>query len=287
MVVNIPLGGKPLILEVTLKSNQSKRVNLQLVDPQHRNTSYQSRECHLNGVSPDRFEIRLPESPYYAKLVIWEPGKPETKMQPLADVKVLSIKKLPLQRRIDMAMMDSPLVDSFIGFCVKFCKKAGYLSAGSMKSPSVYKSDNGQFEIRYFDRIEDEKGNPINTPARVNQQTGVIEVSAEKFRKYSVPMRMAIMLHEFSHYWLNKDKTNEVEADLNALLIYLGLGYPRIDARNVFIKVFGGADTPENRQRYKILDDFIKNFDNMQIQISQSPSLRMIQQKVMGRGLRL
>ena len=39
----------------------------------------------------------------------------------------------------------------------------------------------------------------------VNEQ-GFIEVSAEYFRNYTIPMRMAVLLHEFSHYWLNQEQ---------------------------------------------------------------------------------
>jgi hypothetical protein len=34
---------------------------------------------------------------------------------------------------------------------------------------------------------------------------------------------MAILLHEYSHFYVNQDINNESEADLNGLLIYLGL----------------------------------------------------------------
>jgi hypothetical protein len=76
---------------------------------------------------------------------------------------------------------------------------------------------------------------------------------------------MAILLHEFSHYYLNTDMANETEADLNGLLIYLGLGYPRVDAYNVFTQVFATSPTELNKDRMKILDDFIRNFENKYI----------------------
>ena len=47
-------------------------------------------------------------------------------------------------------------------------------------------------------------------------------------------MRMAILLHEFSHFYLNDRMEDETEADLNGLLIYLALGYPRIEAYQSF-----------------------------------------------------
>ena len=64
---------------------------------------------------------------------------------------------------------------------------------------------------------------------------------------------MAILLHEFSHVYLNDNIDDEVEADLNGLLIYLGLGYPRIEAFEVFAKTFLAAPTEHHNQNYHYL----------------------------------
>lgn len=77
----------------------------------------------------------------------------------------------------------------------------------------------------------------------------------------TVPMRMAILLHEFSHYYVNDDMANEIEADLNGLLIYLGLGYPRIEAHEAFLKVFISTPSEQNKLRYDRLSKFINEFE--------------------------
>lgn len=73
-------------------------------------------------------------------------------------------------------------------------------------------------------------------------------------------MRMAILLHEYSHYYLNKNPSNEVEADLNGLRLYLKLGYPKIDIYNVFLNVFKTSPSEQNKRRFKKLDNLVKNF---------------------------
>jgi hypothetical protein len=83
----------------------------------------------------------------------------------------------------------------------------------------------------------------------------------KKFIPMTVPMRMAIMLHEFSHFYINDDINDETEADLNGLLIYLGLGYPRIEAYEAFLTTFIGTPTPTNKERYDIINKFITNFE--------------------------
>ena len=125
----------------------------------------------------------------------------------------------------------------------------------------IYKSNNGKFRIDYFDTIRSyATGNTIKTPARISQRNGRIEVSAEQFRTFTIPMRMAILLHEYSHYYLNKNPRNETEADLNGLNIYLKLGYPNIDIYNVFLNVFKLSPSMENKKRFDKLDKFVKNF---------------------------
>jgi hypothetical protein len=133
---------------------------------------------------------------------------------------------------------------------------------------SVYTSNDGNFRVDYLDDIIGDGGRTLNTPARINKNSAIIQVSKKKFLQYTIPERMAILLHEFSHYYLNDDISNETEADLNALLIYLGLGYPRIDAYNVFTKVFESSDNEANIERMKLIDEFIRNFEKQYVDMT-------------------
>ena len=176
------------------------------------------------------------------------------------------MRKLPLKRKLTAFNHANDTIRKFVKFAEEFSAKAGYISAKG----SVYTSDDGQFRIDYLDDIIGDNGKSLKTPARISRNQGIIEVSKLKFSKYSVPMRMAILLHEFSHFYLNSDMANETEADLNALIIYLGLGYPRIDAYNVFTQVFHTSPTELNKDRMKIIDDFIRNFENKYIDMQYS-----------------
>ena len=117
-------------------------------------------------------------------------------------------------------------------------------------------------KIIYFDKIRSQNNKVISTPARISQVSGKIEVSAKQFVPYTIPMRMAILLHEYSHFNLNKEPSNEEEADKNGLKLYLALGYPKIDAYNVFLNVFRRSPSLQNKDRYDRLDSFIKNNEN-------------------------
>jgi hypothetical protein len=76
----------------------------------------------------------------------------------------------------------------------------------------------------------------------------------------TIPMRMAILLHEFSHFYLNSDISNETEADLNGLTIYLGLGYPIREAYEAFGTTFIGYPSEQNKKRYDIINKFIREY---------------------------
>ena len=78
---------------------------------------------------------------------------------------------------------------------------------------------------------------------------------------------MAILLHEFSHFYLNEKIDDEMEADLNGLLIYLGLGYPRIEAYQAFLETFKEKPTQLNKARYDLINKFINDFEKMNMVI--------------------
>jgi hypothetical protein len=51
-----------------------------------------------------------------------------------------------------------------------------------------------------------------------------------------------------------------VEADLNGLTIYLGLGYPIKEAFSAFGETFIGYPSAQNKVRYDIIHKFIKDY---------------------------
>jgi hypothetical protein len=115
--------------------------------------------------------------------------------------------------------------------------------------------------IELLPTIIDSKGKELTTPARISRMTGRIQVSKKHFDEYTVPMRFAILCHEFAHFYVNEDMTDESEADINGLLIYLGLGYPRIEACEAFLEVFEHYPSQENKRRYDKIKNFIDNFE--------------------------
>jgi len=155
----------------------------------------------------------------------------------------------------------------FLQLAISFSQQCGFEKASD--SGRIFTTDDREFTIKYFNVIKDHKsGKFMNTPARIGHSTGIIEVAKAKFDKYTIPMRLIILLHEFSHKYKNPkiglEISNEVGADINALYIYLGLGFSKIDAICVFANVFLKAQTKGNIERMRKIMDYIQKFENQE-----------------------
>ncbi len=248
------IGNQPCTLKIVLETQSPEKLWIKFSDASQNHTFYTKRYAVVDG--EQSFSIRMPQSPDKGLLIIYNDkntlGKGEDdKSFRLIETSLLPLTVEPLQL--------SKSTKNFVHFAQEFSERAGILSAS--KKGDVYKSDDRKFTIEYFTDILDEKGRPVGTPARINKYTGVIQVSHKQFKDMSVPMRMAILLHEFSHFWINSNPSSEIQADINGLRIYLALGYPRIDAYNVFLNVFKTVENPETIKRFKALDTFIKNYE--------------------------
>ena len=237
--LRIVTNQKPVSVFVTVEATNPCNLKLQAVDEYHYNSVY----ANINqGWDNDKFkgrkefEIKLPLSPKSLLLRVWcSKGD--------RNVKVTRVRLAPLPLK-QIPNLTPELVD-FIRYAGKFAQQAGYLP--TRRRP--YMSKSGRVVIYYFDQLL-ENGRPSKTPARVERRTGNIEVNAQMFRNYSIPMRMYILLHEKGHNYLRT--TDEFEADDFALKIYEALGFPRIEAVYSFTKVFHNPMTPEQKQRAEV-----------------------------------
>lgn len=179
----------------------------------------------------------------------------------------------PNDGSFDITLMEGPLktydiqmddqTKRFVQFALNFSQRCGFEIASESGRP--YVSNPEEFVIKYFPVIVDRlSGQALNTPARIGHQTGYIDVSKHKFDNYTVAMRMIILLHEYSHKYRNPkiglQISNEKGADVNALYIFLGLGFSVIDAVCCFAMVFYKAQTEGNIQRMRLISDYSARF---------------------------
>ena len=247
-IKKVETGGKPTNLLVKIEVNQPQKIRLMAYNPKRPNTFYTNR---VKTVSKNcEFEIRMPQNCETVFVRCVKDGSNE-------DVKIISCEQIKLNQFV--RCIDAR-VSSFVKFAQEFSERLPMLHEGT------YYSDDKKYRIDLFNQIKN--GNVVlPTPARISNVDGRMEVSKAHFMKYTVPMRIAILLHEFSHFNLNVVQKDEVEADLNALRIYLGLGYPTIEAHMSFLNVFKGTPSEQNKERYEYIKSFIDNFDEMKYRV--------------------
>lgn len=255
---------RPVMLKISVATKAPENIRVKVLDGTKANTVYMNRTHIVKPGKPSSFLVRMPISPITSEIIVYNDRNGDMKKGQDPSFTVADIAALALPRKIEGLQSMKPNVMDFVQLAEWFSKRAGFLSAATATSPkSSYFSKTGNFRIDFYNEIKDESGKVLRTPARISITRGVIEVSAKHFRKYTVPQRLAILFHEYSHFYENADAHDEIEADLNGLLIYLGLGYPRIEAKNVFLDVFNKSPSDLNRKRDEVLEKFIDQFDSL------------------------
>jgi hypothetical protein len=243
--------GHPVKLKIKVRTSSPTAIRIQAKDAERPSTHYINRFNTIKG--EDAFYIRLPKSPNTILIRLLN-----NKTRDDEGFTYLGYEVLPLDTKMSLSDFENRDTASFIKFAEEFADRAGYLSTGK------YLSSDGKFNIDYLPTIMSggENGKELNTPARISAKTGKVEVSKKQFVKFTVAGRFAILLHEFSHVFANKNVKDEVEADFHAAQIYLALGYPRIELLNIFGSIFMGADTDGNRKRFDMLKKYVLEFDS-------------------------
>lgn len=246
-----------LSMAVTIETKNPIRIQLKVYDEAKPKTLFTDRYKTISG--RETLYVRMPITSDNIVVSVYNADKGNRPAKDETDFKVLQIEKLPLVKRMDSIDISNQTIANFVDFAQRFSFNASYLK------PETYQSKDGMFYIEYLPQIIGSRGQILTTPARISKSTGKIQVSKKLFDNYTLPMRMAILLHEFSHFYLNENINDEVEADLNGLLIYLGLGYPRIEGYQAFLEVFKDSPSMQNKNRYDIINNFIRDFEKQKM----------------------
>jgi hypothetical protein len=193
------------------------------VDPLNQNTLYFRSRFQLTG--SENLSINLPQSPIMLQILVWAEDSQPYELS-----------------SIDVTHLEAGLTDDpSIIFIQNFARICGRLR------PGIYKAENVPFIIEFKRNIYTDNGDDHPTPARIHEDMPIIQVSEQKFDQNTIPERVIILLHEYSHNFINQDPDNEQEADENAKQIYLSLGYPKFEGVHAFGDIM--ADTDDNYQR--------------------------------------
>jgi hypothetical protein len=251
---------KDFSLHIKLTAPKKVAVRVIAEDAEKPNSKYADRTITIEGER--EIYLSFPISPENLKVTIYNVANGDMPNDnsfsiPKEGVRIEKLTKYNIW--IDDETRD------FLGLAKWFSQHAGFANATlSNGNPTEYISQSEKFRIRYFNVIS-QGGKAITTPARIGHNTGTIECSKKSFANYTIPMRMIILLHEFSHKYknhkLDKEISNETAADVNALYIYLGLGFSKIDAIYVYANVFYKAQSEGNIKRMRVIMDFISKFE--------------------------
>ena len=265
MIFDIPSNNRAFNLKVEVESDKPIQLKLKANDPNKPATYYVRRKGKVFGKRT--FYMKFPVSPKELEIEIYNPKNGNLPYGDDNTFKIVDVKVEPIK---DCNVWWNDDTKNFYKFAVQFSENAGILSAGK-KKPDIYRSDDGKFTIDYYNVIRDKASQKVlSTPARIGHNTGIIEVSKQAFLNYTVPMRLVILLHEYSHKYLNQKQGNEISyetgADINALYVYLGKGWSEIEAHQSFLYVFKDAKSKGNHKRYLIIRDFIDKFSRGKIE---------------------
>ena len=249
---------KPVMVRIRISTPKKTTLNLKVLDPYRINTVFDDRGLEVTGTQD--FYIRMPLSPATAKFIVEGDN-----------FKVTALKKQSLPVKFNLRSVKNTVTVSFLKLIEEFALNAGYAP-----TDRYYISDDEMFVIKYLDTITDRTtGQELTTPMRIGENTQVIEVSAKRVKPMTVPMRVAIGLHEFAHLFKNDNPDNETEADLQSLFVFLSCGFPRSEAYYAWLDVFDKSsksttELPEGyKRRISKIKWFIDNFDDSQFSPAQ------------------
>lgn len=219
---------KSVTVEMELSSDRPVELYIVGYDALSNNTEYFTRRITFQGDEIVFFEC--PQTPKVLSIIAW--GRKGDEFE------ISDIEMTPMQR--DLSHFGAILPD--IKLIEAFARRAGRLPARG-----AYKSKGSNFKIQYLPVIRKDNGDPHPTPARIHVSKPLVQVSKRHFRRMSIPQRVAILTHEYSHNFVNGNKDSEMEADANMVQMYDALGYGKLEAVYAFANVMSDTDTNYSR----------------------------------------
>jgi hypothetical protein len=207
---------------------------------------------------------RILKLPLTSRKIIVESFTKANGRQPLGKdqtFKLLRPQILPL-RKASVTMTEGDR--EFMKWISQMVKELPRLTADG----KLRRSSSGRFKIVIQDKLRTRDGVYINSPAMVGKKSGTIEISKDYMMKMSQNQRIAVLTHEYGHFFknplMNLPIGDEFGADLNGVTLFAGSGFGLDEYGNAFKKVFDGADTEQNNRREKVIKMFLDKLENGQ-----------------------
>jgi len=228
VVIPVPSNKKRFRIRIGIRAFTPFHLGIKAYDATRYNTHYFRRKVPFRSSD-------FQEGEAYREIIIPMPISPETLSVELIDKyskndNAFQVEKFKVEEMPPAKIWAEQHMHDFIKFAENFSQKAGYVKTGFYHSPDY------QFLIHYLPQIKGQLGEVMVTPARTHRVTGRHQVAQDLFKRFTVPVRLFILLHERQHFTL--PTRQEKPADLAALKLYLDLGYPTIEAVYAATKVF-------------------------------------------------
>lgn len=241
MRIPLPARKQPFRLKAGVRAHEPLDLLVRISDAQMPNTYYINRRVPFderlyarNAEGYRVIELPMPMAPEHGWLELIDPETGDNSRFTLE-----SLQAVPLE---PTAVWGHASQLDFAEFAQDFAERAGYLR------PGFYDSPNHQYLIEYVPVIRDELGHEQPTPARISRKTGRIQASQQHFLRYTVPMRLFILLHERFHWEV--PTRHEKVADFEGLRVYLDLGYPGTEALYALTRIL--IENPNRLSRDRV-----------------------------------
>lgn len=253
-------------IRIPVATQSPQRMFIRVFHPRKPHTVYFETAPVIKG--RDQIIVKIPKMPRAVNVELYNENSGHRQVDSSFKIGNVSVAPINTNAFAIRHIVDNN-VRSFASFIDDFAENAGILSAQN----SLYASPDGKFRIDYVDVIRDDNGRELRTPMRVNTVTGLIQVAKRYFVQYTVPGRKMWLWHEYSHLWRKNKRElpreeEEMAADRNAIMVYLGMGNPTVEAYNHIYKVFHNTPSDLNRKRYNELNLLIRNFNSNMKQLN-------------------
>lgn len=255
MTIPIETKLKQFEINLTLSTTVPVELNLAVRDPRFAHTYFLKRTLRMGGNTDHKRDLRIsmPLASPLLELDIYSRNGDQFAFS-IEDLQIAPLKK--------PAVWASTEQHRFMHFAYRFAMQAGYAPEG------FYRDKSQTYYLQYIEKLTDQMGLPLLTPARIQRNRPFIQIARQQFIHFSIPVRVLILAHEGCHYLL--DTRNEKTADFCGLRYYLEAGFPKIEAVYAITKVFRFFDiSPQKEQieRAQAAIAFIRQYDSKNHQL--------------------
>ena len=252
MLVPISTQNQPVVLTVGIQANRPVVIRLSGHDGQRKHSWYFRRKVPFT-------QAAIKAGKTYKEITLSMPLTPTTLLVEIKGSRAWEdegfvIQKLEAKKMKPAEIWAQPSMHRFIDFAQQFAKRCGSYR------PGYYDAQGHEFLIQLLPVIKDQLGRELVTPARTHRGTGRIQVAGQAFKRFTIPVRMFVLLHERQHFQI--PTRDEKTADLTALQLYLDLGYPKIEAVYAATKVFASRPETVGKEHVKRAKDIISFIDH-------------------------